>query len=1128
MDGRLVGYRITGAGVSSSVCSIPKVQRGTRSDTMTAKSMRNNDPSHNPAGGGVREMFRPRMLRALLLFSVLFGAVLTTAAEAQYFGRNKVRHRSFKFQILKTEHFDIHYYEEERAAAEVVGRMSERWYARLSRVLGHELGQRQTIILYASHPHFEQTNAISGELDESTGGVTESVKRRVVLPMAATMTDSDHVLGHELVHAFQYDITGRTGQTPIALRLPLWFIEGMAEYLSLGPTDAHTAMWMRDAAVASDLPDFTKLEDFRYFPYRYGHAFWAYVAGRFGDAAVPTLLKNAGMLDLRMVYGATLGIDPDSLIMDWKRFLKDNAMTRKTSAMPSAAARRVLGSPRSDRKLYLAPSLSPNGREVAFLSERDFYTIDLYVADAVTGRVLRKLTKTSVDPHYQSLQFTGSSGSWSPDGRRFAFGAVHEGQAILSIIDAKSGRRTERYSSKDLGEVLNSSWSPDGRKIVFSALTGGQTDLFMVTIGSPVVRRLTNDLYGDLQPAWSPDGSRIAFVTERYTGNLDSLAFHRPSLAILDVGSGEITPLPSIGDGKHLSPQWSPDGRSLYLVSDPDGVSNLYILDLETGTHRQLTDLMTGVSGLTALSPTLSVARNGSRLAFSAYENGSFGVFALDSLDRLSEKPESEGLHADLLAPPFERDVARWTLPDSMRSPRDPFGNQPYPPQGFDPRTGERIDPDSLHVPPYRAPVVDSTRAGIPPGPRPSIASLLQDPRLGLPDTTGFSYAPYKARLSLDRISQIDLGVGAVGSHFAASGGASVYWSDMLGNHHMLTFLQIQGEQGSIARSLAAGLAYYNMRGRQDWGLQVSQVPYLSREFQVTSVPVPPGNEPGFEERENRLWQTERTALGTISYPISRVQRWEMALGFQNIDFQGESIVRIYDGSGRLLTEYTTDLPGQRSLNLGIGSAAWVYDTGVFGGTSPIMGQRARLEASPVVGSLSYTSFLTDIRQYVMPLRPITLAGRFMHYGRYGPDSEDPLLIPLYLGAPYLVRGYDDASFTVAECVDQDCLAYNQLFGSKLAVANAELRFPLLGPFGMLRTPLLPPVEVAGFFDAGTAWTEDNKAQFLGGTRNVVTSQGIAMRFSLFGYFIAELDYVMPNDRPLKDPYWVFTFQPGF
>ena len=125
---------------------------------------------------------------------------------------------------------------------------------------------------------------LGGELGEGTGGVTEAFKRRIVLPVAGSLAETDHVLGHELVHAFQYDMTGqgRISDTsyPAALRMPLWFIEGMAEYLSLGPVDPHTAMWMRDAArQRQGLPTIRQLGEPRYFPYRYGQAFWAYVGG---------------------------------------------------------------------------------------------------------------------------------------------------------------------------------------------------------------------------------------------------------------------------------------------------------------------------------------------------------------------------------------------------------------------------------------------------------------------------------------------------------------------------------------------------------------------------------------------------------------------------------------------------------------------------------------------------------------------------------------------------------------------------------------------------------------------------------------------------------------------------------
>jgi hypothetical protein len=78
------------------------------------------------------------------------------------------------------------------------------------------------------------------------------------MPLTGIYADTDHVLGHELVHAFQYDIAQRMGamsQQGLG-SLPLWLIEGMAEYLSVGREDPNTAMWLRDAALRGDLPTF--------------------------------------------------------------------------------------------------------------------------------------------------------------------------------------------------------------------------------------------------------------------------------------------------------------------------------------------------------------------------------------------------------------------------------------------------------------------------------------------------------------------------------------------------------------------------------------------------------------------------------------------------------------------------------------------------------------------------------------------------------------------------------------------------------------------------------------------------------------------------------------------------------
>src|ERR671913_1422621 len=177
---------------------------------------------------------RHRVTALLVAISVLW---LASPSNAQYFGRNKVQYERFDCKVLNTEHFDIYYYPEEEEAVKLAARMAERWYARLSKLLQHELRGRQPLILYAAHPHFQQTNTLQGEISEGTGGVTESAKRRVILPFAGGLAETDHVLGHELVHAFQYDLAAQRTREGGNIRrvaglqtLPLWFVEGMAEY----------------------------------------------------------------------------------------------------------------------------------------------------------------------------------------------------------------------------------------------------------------------------------------------------------------------------------------------------------------------------------------------------------------------------------------------------------------------------------------------------------------------------------------------------------------------------------------------------------------------------------------------------------------------------------------------------------------------------------------------------------------------------------------------------------------------------------------------------------------------------------------------------------------------------------
>jgi Tol biopolymer transport system component len=663
----------------------------------------------------------------LLLIPVLTLSVLgvaPTLAAAQYFGQNKVQYRTFDFQVLATEHFDIYYYPEGEAAARDAARMAERWYARLSRVLGHELSSRQPLILYMSHPHFQQTNVISGHLGEGVGGVTESLKRRIAMPVGGGPAETDHVLGHELVHAFQYDILGTN------LALPLWFIEGMAEYLSVGSFDPHTAVWLRDAALNERLPTLDRLNRPEYFPYRFGHAFWAYVGGRFGDRAVAEILHTAAgprtgggnrpMGDPVAIIESVLGIDSEELSREWHQAILAS-MLRPLGDRATEAGRRII-EPHDDNELNVGPVLSPDGSRVAFLSSRSRLSIDLYVANAQTGEIERRLISTAANPHFDSLQFISSAGAWDPTGRRFAVAAIRTGRPVIAIFDVTNGNREREIELPDVDEVFHPAWSPDGRQIAFSALSGGYSDLWVLDLESGATRQLTDDAFADLQPTWAADSRRLAFVTDRFSSSLETLEFGAYELGIMEVPSARPTRLRTFERARHNSPQWT-----------RDGVPDVYRVNPDGGGLARVTRLATGATAITPGSPALSASADGSRVAVVVYRNATYELHAIEGerLRGVEDVPARATVNAGQLAPATRR--------------------------------ADEVD------------------------------QVLSSSRFGLPAEAPQTVEEYNARLSLDYIGQ-EFGVTTFNSLGGYVGGGIAFaFSDMLGDHMVSSLLQVNG-----------------------------------------------------------------------------------------------------------------------------------------------------------------------------------------------------------------------------------------------------------------------------------------------------------------------------------------------
>jgi len=1020
--------------------------------------------------------FGPQVLAALAALLV----AAPSALDAQYFGRNKVQYDEFETRILETPHFDIYFYPGMEEAIHDVSRMAERWYERLARLFQHEFAETKPLIFYADHPDFQQTNTISAQLSEGIGGVTESLKNRVIMPLSGSYASTDHVLGHELVHAFQYDLaqSRRGGGLPALSRLPLWMIEGMAEYLSLGREDPLTAMWLRDALLRDDFPTLAQLtRESRFFPYRFGQAFWTYVGGRYGDEAVVSLFRTSLRLGPETAIQQVLGIEPDSFSVEWRTAVEAHYRPLMEGRTPPGEAGTLLLAPSTGAGFQnVAPSVSPDGRHMVVMSEKDLFSFDLYLADARTGEIIRTLASASADPHMDALRFIDSSGSWSPDGRTIALVSFARGRNDIILIDGERGGVQHRLRlPEEIGEVSGPSWSPDGTTLVFSGQVGGLTDLFLIDVATEEVTRLTEDRHAHFQPVFSPDGTTIAFVTDRGPEtDFDALVYSEMRLALLDLDEGTIETLDLFGNVRHSNPQYSPDGLSLYFLSDVDGFSDIYRVELGSGATVRLTTLATAVTGITSMSPAMSVARETGTVVFSVFDEFQFHVYSMDSRD----------------AP----------------------------------------------VAPVIAGAIDRTGRLLPTGesPVPSrVEAYLADPAMALVPPGTYNTADagaYRPSLSLDYLGQPMVGVG-VDQQFGnfVQGSVAAYFSDMLGNRTLGVAMQAQGS----FKDIGGQFVYQNLEKRWNRGLAAGRIPYL--QIRTGGISDGRGTTTIIQERF-RIFNTQ--AAGLLSYPFSTTRRVDFSGGVTRYSFDLELEELVYQNFrlvDRRQTSSNDDLPDP--LNLVSSSVALVGDNSFFGLTSPVRGGRYRLEVGTTVGNLNFHSVTADYRRYFNPVTELTFAFRGMHVGRYGQEVERSILNPFFLGWETYVRGYSPLSFDFnQECdfqPDGSCPQWDRLEGHRIAVVNAEVRVPVFGSdrFGLLGSRFLP-TELIAFTDAGVAWDSENEPVLEFNRTSLervpVVSSGIGARVNLLGFLIVEAHYVYPWQRPSRGAHWGFHLAPGW
>ncbi|MGW8121299.1 hypothetical protein ACV07N_01470 [Roseivirga echinicomitans] len=1066
------------------------------------------------------KVLRFQFILAFLTIGV-FSAPFTSEAQVyrEEFGQNRIQYKYFDWQYLKSNNFEVYYYQggEELAKKSIAYLESE--FSRVTETIGFFPYSKTRVFIYNSIAEKQQSNVgVKGE-DFTIGGQTDFVKSQVevAFPGDYTAFREDLIFNFTKMLVEEMWFGGNIAemfQSTFSSSMPNWFIDGISAYVAYGWTKESDDI-ARDYVSQADPVKFSKLS--KEMNLLLGQSIWNFIAQNYGKRDISNILNLARIVkDEESSISKTLGVPYRDFMIEWKAYYSqmNNRILESYKRLPET---KIISSNRSQTAVINHLKFNAEGSLLAYAvfdnGKYEVRVINMATRDEmVLHKGGMKILTQEVNENYPLL-------SWVDE---FTLGIVANSEGRNTVTIKRVGSKGQQVLAiPTVGQIQSFEFKQGGRLAALTGVVNGKSDAYLFLVNRGTIRRISDDGYDDRDISFLPESNVVLFSSNRPT---DSVYVAGPA-ALKDVNSNQFNVFTYDLDlvdsvyGKltnSLSVESKPIATSLnevYYLSDQQGINNIYRHTINDTISKQMSNFSFGIKDF-------SIDTNNNRIAF---------ISTLDSKDVVYLEDLSNIQHVFTAVTP-RRELETVRILSEIRRARlqsevnmdslakaSKLSEAPKQPKLDSLKTGA-IDTENYQF--RNESKVDSRNY------------KFETPISN--DQTGRSFLSiYQNRGTQNRVE----GPYVYEPRFQTNNVVTSFVIDELRSFSQL--LEIQMNDYLENHRLHGGaLIPYNFNSGYDVFLEyeyLKEAIDLKVKYDRRSVVLRDNMTP-----QSQRYNLNRFELGA-ALPYSPYLRLEIKPFFEQTKY--------IDLDYLLLLNAPPGIEAEKTANYLGFNASVVFDNSLTGGVNIHEGTRAKISfeshSKLSKNAVGFNRIEADVRHYQKISKGVYLAGRFF-FGHYGGNAPKK----------YLLGGVDNWAFNKRDRVEgsepdpfilqtlndnSDILfnqftnlrgySYNALQGSTVLTLSGELRLPVNQFLATADTKssFVRNLQFLGFYDIGSSWYEMSpfKAQNDVNTENIVVpgspfsgvindfsnpwlqSAGFGMRTMLFGFF-SRLDLAWP------------------